>query len=116
MGMDLIYGGHLSHGSPVNRSGKNYNIVHYSIDPKTEKINYDVMEALALEHKPKMIIGGFSSYPWQADWKRMREIADKVGAKLLADISHVSGVSHCRCLSQPYLTMRTLSPQPPTKH
>lgn len=92
MGMDLIYGGHLSHGSPVNRSGKNYNIVHYSIDPETEKINYDVMEALALEHKPKMIIGGFSSYPWQADWKRMREIADKVGAKLLADISHVSGL------------------------
>ncbi len=92
MGMDLLHGGHLSHGSPVNRSGKYYNIVHYTIDDKTEKINYDDVEALALEHKPKMIIIGFSSYSWKAEWQRMREIADKVGAYLLADMSHVAGL------------------------
>ncbi len=92
MGMDLLFGGHLSHGSRVNRSGKYYNIVSYSIDPETEQINYDSVEALALEHKPKMIIAGVSSYPWQIDWKRFREIADKVGAYLLADIAHVAGL------------------------
>lgn len=92
MGMDLLHGGHLSHGSPVNRSGKYYNIVHYTIDPETHRINYDDVEALALEHKPKMIIAGFSSYPWTADWGRMREIADKVGAYLLTDIAHVAGL------------------------
>ena len=92
MGMDLLFGGHLSHGSRVNRSGKYYNIVSYSIDPETEQINYDRVEALALEHKPKMIIAGVSSYPWQIDWKRFREIADKVGAYLLTDIAHVAGL------------------------
>lgn len=92
MGMDLLHGGHLSHGSHVNRSGKYYNIVSYSIDPKTDMINYDTVAEIALEHKPKMIITGFSSYPWQADWKRMREIADSVGAYLLADMSHVAGL------------------------
>lgn len=92
MGMDLLHGGHLSHGSPVNRSGKYYNIVHYTIDAETHKINYDDVETLALEHKPKMIIIGFSSYPWKAEWQRMREIADKVGAYLLADMSHVAGL------------------------
>lgn len=92
MGMDLLHGGHLSHGSPVNRSGKYYNIVSYTIDPDTEKINYDAVEALAHEHKPKMIIGGFSSYPWQADWARLRAIADSVDAYLMADIAHVAGL------------------------
>ncbi|MBT3390075.1 MAG: glycine cleavage system aminomethyltransferase GcvT [Chloroflexi bacterium] len=92
MGMDLLFGGHLSHGSRVNRSGKYYNIVSYSIDPETEQINYDNVEAIALEHKPKMIIAGVSSYPWQIDWKRFREIADKVGAYLLTDIAHVAGL------------------------
>ncbi|MBC8332677.1 MAG: serine hydroxymethyltransferase, partial [Anaerolineae bacterium] len=92
MGMDLLFGGHLSHGSRVNRSGKYYNIVSYSIDPETEQINYDDVEAIALEHKPKMIIAGVSSYPWQIDWKRFREIADKVGAYLLTDIAHVAGL------------------------
>ena len=92
MGMDLFYGGHLSHGSPVNRSGKLYNIVHYTIDPETEKIDYDAVQALALEHKPKVIIAGFSSYPWIPDFKRYREIADSVGAKLLADVSHIAGM------------------------
>lgn len=92
MGMDLLHGGHLSHGSPVNRSGKYYNIVHYSIDPNTEKINYEAVEELARQHKPKMIIGGFSSYPWPADWAALRRIADSVGAYLLADMAHVAGL------------------------
>lgn len=92
MGMDLLHGGHLSHGSSVNRSGKFYNIVHYTINEKTEKIDYDELEALALAHEPKMIIAGFSSYPWKANWARFRKIADKVGAYLLADISHVAGL------------------------
>ncbi len=92
MGMDLLHGGHLSHGSPVNRSGKYFNIISYSVDPKTEKINYDDVEALALEHQPKMIIAGISSYPWKLDFARFREIADKVGAYLFADIAHVAGL------------------------
>jgi glycine hydroxymethyltransferase len=92
MGMDLLFGGHLSHGSPVNRSGKYYNIVSYSINPETEKIDYDAVEAMALEYQPKMIIAGVSSYPWQIDWGRFREIADKVGAYLMTDIAHVAGL------------------------
>ncbi len=92
MGMDLIDGGHLSHGSPVNRSGKLYNAVHYSVDPDTERIDYDAIEALAREHKPKIIVAGYSSYPWTIDWQRFKSIASMVGAYLLADISHVSGL------------------------
>ncbi|MBN2500244.1 MAG: glycine cleavage system aminomethyltransferase GcvT [Anaerolineales bacterium] len=92
MGMNLLHGGHLSHGSPVNRSGKYYNIVHYAVDPHTEKIDYEAVAELAREHKPKMIIGGFSSYPWQADWLALRAIADEVGAYLMTDIAHVSGL------------------------
>lgn len=92
MGMDLIMGGHLTHGSPVNRSGKYYNIVSYGIDPETEKLDYDHMRQLALEHKPRLIIGGFSSYPYSADWRAYREIADEVGAYLLADVAHVAGL------------------------
>ncbi len=92
MGMDLIHGGHLSHGSPANRSGKFYNAVHYTVDPETEKINYDSIEALAREHKPKFIIAGYSSYPWSVDWARLRAIADGAGAYLFADIAHVAGL------------------------
>ncbi|MBI3159289.1 MAG: glycine cleavage system aminomethyltransferase GcvT [Chloroflexi bacterium] len=92
MGMDLLHGGHLSHGSPVNRSGKYYNIVHYTVDPQTERIDYEAVAALAHQHKPKMIIGGFSSYPWPADWAALRAIADSVGAYLLADMAHVAGL------------------------
>ncbi|MBN2043709.1 MAG: glycine cleavage system aminomethyltransferase GcvT [Anaerolineales bacterium] len=92
MGMNLLHGGHLSHGSPVNRSGKYYNIVHYTVHPETEKIDFDQIKRLALEHKPKMIIAGYSSYSWQVDWTKFREIADMVGAYLLADISHISGL------------------------
>jgi glycine hydroxymethyltransferase len=92
MGMDLIEGGHLTHGSPVNRSGKFFNIVSYGIDPKTGDIDYEQMQALAKEHRPKMIIGGYSSFPYQADWLKYRDIADSVGAYLLADVAHVAGL------------------------
>lgn len=92
LGMDLLHGGHLSHGSPVNRSGKYYNIVAYSVDPETEQIDYEAIEALALTNQPKMIIAGVSSYPWMLDWARFREISDKVGAYLFADIAHVAGM------------------------
>lgn len=92
MGMNLLHGGHLSHGSSVNRSGKYYNAVHYTIDPQTQQINYDQIEALAIEHKPKFIIAGYSSYPWTVDWARFRQIADLVGAYLFADIAHVAGL------------------------
>ncbi len=92
MGMNLLHGGHLSHGSSVNRSGKLYKIVHYNVDPETEKIDYDAVMALAQEHKPKMIIAGYSSYPWIPDWKKFRQIADAADAYLLADISHIGGL------------------------
>jgi glycine hydroxymethyltransferase len=92
MGMNLLFGGHLTHGSPVNRSGKYYRIVPYTIDPATQKIDMDEVERLAREHKPKLIIVGYSSYPWAADFKRFRQIADAVGAYLLADMAHVAGL------------------------
>jgi glycine hydroxymethyltransferase len=92
MGMNLLHGGHLSHGSPVNRSGKYYNIVHYTVNSDTEMIDYEEVAALATAHKPKMLIAGFSSYPWAADWAALRRIADSVGAYLLADIAHVAGL------------------------
>jgi glycine hydroxymethyltransferase len=91
MGLNLLHGGHLSHGSSVNRSGKYYKIVHYSVDAN-ERLDYDGIRLLALEHKPKMIIAGYSSYSWVPDWKRFREISDEVGAYLLADISHIGGL------------------------
>ena len=92
LSMDLLHGGHLSHGSPANRSGKFFNIVPYTVNPQTEQIDYESIKALALEYKPKMIIGGYSSYPWTVDWKEFRSIADLVGAYLLADIAHVAGL------------------------
>src|SRR5512138_3375746 len=92
MGMSLVAGGHLTHGSPVNRSGKHYQIVSYDVDPATEQLNYDKIRELALASKPKMIIAGYTSYPYAPDWKKFREIADEVGAYLLADVSHVSGL------------------------
>ncbi len=92
MGMNLLHGGHLSHGSPVNRSGKFYNAIHYTVDPETEKIDYDAVLALAKETRPKFIIAGYSSYPWSVDWSQFRAIADEVGAYLFADIAHVAGL------------------------
>lgn len=91
LGMSLAHGGHLTHGSPVNFSGKHYNVIPYGIDDLGQ-IDYDEMEALALEHSPKLIIGGFSAYSQIVDWKRMREIADKAGAYLFVDMAHVAGL------------------------
>lgn len=92
MGLDLLHGGHLTHGSPVNRSGKNYKIVSYGVDPVTEKLDYDQIKLLAKEHHPRMIIAGYTSYPYAPDWQQFRSIADEVGAYLMADVSHVAGM------------------------
>ena len=91
LGMSLAHGGHLTHGSPVNFSGKLYNIVPYGID-EHGRIDYDDVARQAQEHKPKMIIGGFSAYSRQVDWARLREIADSVGAYLFVDMAHVAGL------------------------
>ena len=92
MGMDLAHGGHLTHGCPVNFSGLLYNVVAYGVRESDQRIDYDVMQALADEHKPKMIIGGASAYEREIDFKRMREIADSVGAILSVDMAHYAGL------------------------
>jgi glycine hydroxymethyltransferase len=92
MGMALPHGGHLTHGAPANRSGKLYKSVPYSVNPTTEQLDYDQIESLALQHKPKVIIAGYSSYPWMVNWAKFQKIAKSVGAYLLADISHVAGL------------------------
>ena len=92
LGMSLADGGHLTHGAKPNFSGKLYNSIQYGLDPKTGLINYAQIESLALEHKPKMIIAGFSAYSGILDWKKFREIADKVSAYLLVDMAHISGL------------------------
>ena len=92
MGMSLSHGGHLTHGSEVNFSGKWYNSVPYGVDPRTEMLNYDEIEKLALKHKPKLIIAGASSYSRIIDFERLRHIADEVGAKLLVDMAHIAGI------------------------
>ena len=92
LGMSLSDGGHLTHGSHVNFSGKTYNAVQYGLNDETGEIDYEQVEALATEHKPKMIIGGFSAYSGIVDWQRFRAIADSVGAYLLVDMAHVAGL------------------------
>lgn len=92
LGMSLAHGGHLTHGASVSFSGKVYNAVQYGLNPETGKVDYDEIEALAVEHKPKMIIAGFSAYSQIMDWARFREIADKVGAYLFVDMAHVAGL------------------------
>ncbi len=92
LGMSLAHGGHLTHGAKVNFSGKVFNAVQYGLNADTGEIDYEQMEALALEHKPKMLIGGFSAYSRVVDWQRMRDIADKVGAYLMVDMAHVAGL------------------------
>lgn len=101
LAMDLLHGGHLTHGSPVNRTGQLYNIVHYTVDPATEKIDYDEIQRLATEHKPKMIIAGYTSYPYIPDWRRYRKIADSVGAILMTDIAHIAGLVAAGVVSSP---------------
>ncbi len=92
LGMSLAHGGHLTHGSPVNFSGKLFKIVSYGVDAQTGLINYDEVARLAREHKPRMIIAGFSAYSRVVDWKLFREIADSVGAYLVVDMAHVAGL------------------------
>jgi glycine hydroxymethyltransferase len=92
LGMSLAHGGHLTHGSHVSFSGKVYNAIQYGLNPETGRIDYAEIEALAVEHKPKMIIAGFSAYSQVMDWARFREIADKVGAYLFVDMAHVAGL------------------------
>jgi glycine hydroxymethyltransferase len=92
MGMNLAHGGHLSHGSPVNISGKYFNIVPYGVNKETELLDYDEMEKIALECKPKMIVSGASAYSRIIDFKRIREICDKVGAIMMVDIAHIAGL------------------------
>lgn len=101
MGLDLAHGGHLSHGSPVNTSGLLYKAIGYKLSEETGTVDYDAMERLALEHKPKMIIGGASAYSREWDYKRMREIADKVGALLMIDMAHTAGLIGRRTARQP---------------
>ncbi|WP_214835785.1 MULTISPECIES: serine hydroxymethyltransferase [unclassified Exiguobacterium] len=92
LGMNLSHGGHLTHGSPVNFSGVQYNFVEYGVDKETEHIDYDVVAALAKEHKPKLIVAGASAYPRTIDFAKFREIADSVGAYLMVDMAHIAGL------------------------
>ena len=101
MGLDLAHGGHLTHGSPVNMSGILYHAVSYGLDERTGKIDYDAMEAKALESRPKLIIGGASAYSREWNYARMREIADKVGAILMIDMAHTAGIIAAGLLSNP---------------
>lgn len=101
MGLNLDHGGHLSHGSKVNTSGILYNPIGYNLNKETQRVDYDEMEALALEHKPKLIVGGGSAYSREWDYARMREIADKVGAILMVDMAHPAGLIAAGLLDNP---------------
>ncbi|WP_298615797.1 serine hydroxymethyltransferase [uncultured Thermosynechococcus sp.] len=92
MGMDLSHGGHLTHGSPVNVSGKWFNVIHYGVHPETERLDMDQVRDLAQRHRPKLIICGYSAYPRQIPFAEFRQIADEVGAYLMADIAHIAGL------------------------
>jgi len=92
MGMDLSHGGHLTHGSPVNVSGKWFKVCHYGVSQETEQLDYDKIRDLALQHRPKLLICGYSAYPRIIDFEKFRAIADEVGAYLLADIAHIAGL------------------------
>ncbi|MCP4312534.1 MAG: serine hydroxymethyltransferase [Bacteroidetes bacterium] len=101
MGLDLSHGGHLSHGSPVNSSGILYRAVSYGLDEKTGRIDYDAMEKLALKEKPKLLVGGASAYSREWDYKRMRAIADKIGAIFMVDMAHPAGIIAAGLLDNP---------------
>ena len=102
LGMSLADGGHLTHGSPVNLSGKYFNFISYGLDDETEMINYDTVQALANEeHKPKLIVAGASAYPRAIDFKRLRQIADSVGALLMVDMAHIAGLVAAGCHESP---------------
>ena len=101
LGMSLDHGGHLTHGSKVNFSGRNYKSIQYGLHPETNDINYDEVLSLAKEHKPKLIIAGFSAFSGIVDWKKFREIADEVGAYFLVDMAHVSGLVAAKLYPSP---------------
>jgi len=101
VGMNLFHGGHLTHGSSVNRSGKLYDVHHYSVDSETEKIDYAAVRALVEEKQPKILIAGYSSYPWVPDWKEFADIAHSVGAYLFTDISHIAGMIAAGVMESP---------------
>ncbi|MBP7898499.1 serine hydroxymethyltransferase, partial [Candidatus Gracilibacteria bacterium] len=101
MGLKLDHGGHITHGLPISFSGKSYKVVAYEVDEVTKRIDMDKVRALALEHKPKLIIAGFSAYSRSLEWKRFREIADEVGAILMADIAHIAGLIAGGALENP---------------
>ena len=111
LGMDLSHGGHLTHGSPVNFSGKLFNVVFYGVDKETQRIDYDQVLAQAKEHRPKLIVAGASAYPRTIDFKRFREIADEVGAKLMVDMAHIAGLiaagEHPSCIEHAHYTTST---------
>ena len=101
LGLDLSHGGHLTHGSEFNYSGRTFHVRSYGIDPATRRLNYESIRELARDHRPKLIIGGASSYPWDFDWAALRSIADEVGAYLLADIAHLAGMVAAGLLANP---------------
>ncbi len=103
MGMELAGGGHLTHGSPVNRSGKRYQVVSYRMDPASGRLDYKALAAMAAAERPKLLIAGFSAYPWSVDWRRLREVADAAGPDciLLADIAHTAGLVAAGCYPNP---------------
>jgi glycine hydroxymethyltransferase len=101
LGMSLADGGHLTHGARPNFSGKTYNAVQYGLNPATGEVDYDQVEALAREHKPKMIVAGFSAYSRVMDWQRFRTVADQVGAWLMVDMAHVAGLVAAGCYPSP---------------
>jgi glycine hydroxymethyltransferase len=102
MGMALTAGGHLTHGHKVSLSGKYFNSVQFGVDAKTESIDYAEVEKIAQENKPKIIVAGFTAYPRKVDWKKFREIADKVGAYLLVDMSHIAGLVAGKAYPAPF--------------
>ncbi len=101
MGLKLDHGGHITHGLPISFSGKTYNFIAYEVDKETGRIDYDKVEAMAMENKPKMIVAGFTAYPRDIDWKRFRAICDKCGAIAMADISHTAGLIAGKALENP---------------
>lgn len=101
MGLKLDHGGHITHGLPISFSGRAYKFIAYEVDKETGRIDYDKVEAMAVENKPKMIVAGFTAYPRDIDWKRFRAICDKVGAIAMADISHTAGLIAGKALENP---------------